>query len=111
MKDFKKVILALVLALVFIMPPATMLQNDAPDDQQPIDDASMLTNEQEVETPSEDEVTLPTVKEDEEFDVNAEGERSSKKFLDAFKLNFDPFDPEDGEMEKVARKIRKLLKE
>ena len=88
-----------MLALLFIIPPATMLQNDSTVDQEfPAADGSVLTNEQGVETTPESEESETQTGLPEEDDVNVEGDRSSKKFLDAFKLNFDPFDPEDGEI-------------
>ena len=76
-----------------------MLQNDSTVNQEgPAADGSVLTNEQGVEpTPESEESDTQTDLPDED-DMNAEGDRSSKKFLDAFKLNFDPFDPEDGEV-------------
>ena len=80
-----------------------MLQNDPSNDPVgPIGDGSVLTNEQGVETTPKSETsdteTDPIDPEEEIDEVNTEGDRSSKKFLDAFKLNFEPFDPEDGEV-------------
>ena len=71
-----------------------MLQNDSSEEEiTSIDDGSVLTNEQEVESDAnEPETTSEPIP-----DVNVDGDRSSRKYLDAFKLNFDPFDPEDGE--------------
>jgi hypothetical protein len=98
MKNSKQVFLALLLALLFILPPAAMLQNDSEDREIIPAVESVLTNEEGADTAPDadssdtesDDLTL-------EDEVNVEGDRSSKKFLNAFKLNFDPFDPEDGE--------------
>ena len=102
MKNHKQVFIALLLALLFILPPAAMLQNDSSENMVDIPSVdSVLTNEGGVDSTPESDAsdTEAEVDEtDEEFDVNVEGDRSSKKFLDAFKLNFDPFDPEDGEV-------------
>ena len=107
MNNHKQAITALLLALLFLLPAAGMLQNDPTESGSDIPvDGSALTNEHEVDptgdpgtsdTPGTGETT-PGSELDDGFEVNAEGERSTKKFLDAFKLNFDPFDPEDGDM-------------
>jgi len=105
MGNYKPVILALLLVFLFFMPTATMFQNDTSHDAvtYPSDDASMLANEQRVETtPHKDgpqNAEAPTV---DKSEVNVGGERSGRKFLDAFKLNFDPWDPEAGETVKCS---------
>ncbi len=97
MSNRNNVLIALFMVLLFVVPVFNMLQYDSSPEETLISDAdeSLLTNEQEVDTTS-DEDTSP---DEDPFDpdVNVEGERSSRKFLDAFKLNFDPYDPEDGE--------------
>lgn len=90
---------ALLLALLFIVPPVDMLQFDSSDDgiETRDQDGSVMTNEQdpddlsEGESGSDEQLYAPD-------DVNVEGDKSSKKFLDAFKLNFDPWNPEDGDL-------------
>ena len=85
------------MALLFVGPIFNMLQYDSStEDALDSDvDGTLLTNEQEVEETREEE----TYSQEDPIDteVNVEGDRSARKFLDAFKLNFDPYDPEDGE--------------
>jgi len=71
-----------------------MLQDDSSFEDTSSIDESELTNEQKADQISDDQLSPGDFTEP---DVNVEGDRSSRKFLDAFKLNFDPFDPEDGE--------------
>ncbi len=100
MENCRKVLIALLLALIFVVPPAGMLQHDSSRggvSPSPVDESG-LTNEQGANAPTKESTTPETpAQTPAKSDVNVEGDRSSKKFLNAFKLNFDPFDPEDGE--------------
>ena len=111
MNNIKQVLIALFLALLFVGPIFSMLQYDSStEDALDSDvDGTLLTNEQEVEETSEEE----TYSQEDPIDteVNVEGDRSSRKFLDAFKLNFDPYDPEDGETVECSATVRNFGRE
>ncbi|MCK4614235.1 MAG: hypothetical protein KAU14_05475, partial [Thermoplasmata archaeon] len=99
MNNSKTIFVVLVVALLFLVPPVSMLQNDSSPEGKsfPPRDESVSTNEQRVETTHEEEASPTGESPVQGPEVNVEGERSSKKFLDAFKLNFNPWNPEDGD--------------
>lgn len=110
MSNRKNVLLALFMVLLFVVPLLNMLQYDPAQNDMEIspEDGSVLTNEQGVEeTPQVDE----TSDWEEGAEVNVDGDRSSRKFLDAFKLNFDPYDPEDGEVVECTATVHNFGRE
>lgn len=98
------------MALLFVVPIFNMLQYDPAEDDMEISpaDGSVITNENGVEETSQVDESPDW---DEMAEVNVDGDRSSRKFLDAFKLNFDPYDPEDGEIVECTATVHNFGRE
>jgi len=109
-KGFKKgvTLLGIVIALLFILQPLStvVLQEDpgAPEPALEDNDAGVRTD-MNAETTAEDEELTGSTAADEIDEFNDET-RSARKYLDAFKLNFDPYDPEEGQRVEVTADIK-----
>jgi len=100
MKNDMMVFSVLLLAVLIFVPSVPTFQNDSTQEAHGYfsDDEGLLTNEHGEETVTQTNATPnPADITDEEYEVNVGGGRSSRKFLDALRLNFDPWNPEDGE--------------
>ncbi len=109
-QDIRKgaAVFGIVVALMFILQPLTQvaIQDDTGTPVQIQESPAGVREDPVVETSTsgvEDSSTTPAVAELEDFN---EKTRSARKYLDAYKLNYDPVDPEEGDAVTITADIQ-----
>ena len=112
-KGLKKgvVFLGIIIALLFVFQPlSTMIFQEErenstfPSEETGAGARSDIQEETVKEKSQSEEKTEPTAKD--EIEDFKDETRSARKYLDVFKLNFNPFEPEDGETVEITADIK-----